>query len=132
MGEFPELHNTKLAVIYGGSGNRPGVGTYDWVGFDDYDKRERIFSNGQYNSLKSALRSDQRIMLVPGGADPWKQDVGPFFTQAELDDQVIALIPFVWFDTSGHTGIHANSMKNDYCVAGKKIKNPEVKEPTCP
>jgi hypothetical protein len=132
MADFPELGGTKLAVIYGGGGNRPGLGSYDWVGFDDYDKGSRIFTDGQYDGLKSALNSNQRIMLVPGGADPWKQDPSPFFAEAELNPQVVALIPFVWFDNDGHTGIHGNSMTKAYCETGKKIKDPSNPKPTCP
>ncbi len=123
--EFPELANVKLAVIYGDRGF-PGIGSYDWVGFDNYGQMEAIFCDGSYQSLKDALRSDQRILLVPGGASPWEQDPAPFYNKAVEDTQVIALIPFIWQDNAAPgvgAGIRSNGTKPRYIQAGTWIKS---------
>jgi hypothetical protein len=136
--DFPELAEVKLAVIYAPTrvkGTWPGVETYDWVGFDDYDNRERIFlgAGGEYGMLKHVLRPDQRILLVPGGVDPWRQDPAAFLAKAETDPQVIAIIPFIWQDLSdpgAGLGIRSNGLRQLYCEAGKTVKDPSTR-PAC-
>jgi hypothetical protein len=123
--EFPELSGVNLAVIYGDRG-MPGIGSYDWVGFDKYDEHEAIFCDGRYDDLKAELRADQRIILVPGGASPWKQDPAPFYNKAVSDTQVLAIVPFIWQDNAAPgvgAGIRSNSTKPRYIQAGTLIKN---------
>lgn len=123
--EFPELADVNLAVIYGDRG-MPGIGSYDWVGFDRYPDREAIFTDGDYQALKEALRPDQRILLVPGGVSPYDQDPAPFYNKAQEDQQVIAIIPFIWQDNAAPNvglGIRSNSTKPRYVQAGTWIKN---------
>lgn len=130
--EFPELAGVKLAVIYAAPrvrGDWPGIEAYDWVGFDDYDNRDRIFGNGEYFALKQHLTKEQRILLVPGGVDPWRQDPGPFVAQAQRDDQVVAIIPFIWQDNADRglgLGIRSNGMRGAYCAAGKAVIHSEA------
>lgn len=124
----------KLAVIYTGSPAHPGIETYDWVGFDDYNYGAGIFTNGQYDLLKAKLRPDQRILLVPGGSSPWEQDPEPFFAVAVKDPQVIGIIPFVWWDNADSgvgKGIRSNPARKAYCTVGTRIKtlNPNA---SCP
>ena len=124
MAEFPALRDTRLAVIYSGRQTWPGLATYDWVGFDDYNAREGIFVDGLYTDLKLRLRPDQGIILVPGGADPWRQDPQPFLDAARSDPQVVAIMPFIWFDYAAPDvgkGIRSNGMRGAYCQAGKSI-----------
>ncbi len=119
MAEFPELRSAKLAVIYSNSGNHFDVANYDWVGFDDYSLGASIVYMSKYDSLKKKLRQDQRTILVPGGA--YGQDPTPFFNLAENDQKVIALVPFLWTDTTDFPGIRSNQVKKAYCETGKKV-----------
>ena len=118
--------NVPIAVIYSASFTWPGIQHYDWVGFDNYDAN--IFGNGDYNRLKAVVRKDQRILLVPGGADKWRQDPAPFLAQAQKDGQVIAILAFIWRDNSdpargASLGIKSNGMKRAYCAAGRTAIN---------
>jgi hypothetical protein len=133
VADFPELAGVKLAVIYAPTrvnGTWPGVETYDWVGFDDYDNRERIFTIGEYDALKRVLRDDQRILLVPGGAVPWVQDPAAFLAKAESDLQVIAIVAFIWQDLTT-PGIRSTGVRRLYCEAGKTITNPAAPPTGC-
>ncbi len=116
--EFPELGGVKLAVIYG-QGPRWAVGTYDWVGFDHYATGSSIFTNGEYASLKGALRQDQRTLVVPGGTKG--QDPTPFLDFAESNAEVVAIIPFLWADTSEFKGIRSLAVRKSYCQTGHKV-----------
>lgn len=114
-----------LAVIYSAAFTWPGVESYDWVGFDNYDPGAGIFSNGDYQRLKSVLRADQRILLVPGGADPWRQDPTPFFNKAQADPQVIGIVAFLWrdYDYQGRLrqGIGSNGMAGAYRAGALRL-----------
>ncbi len=118
MVEFPELAGAKLAVIYG-TGTRFGLSTYDWVGFDHYSMKSAIFSDGEYASLEASLRVDQRTLIVPGGAQG--QDPAPFFNFAENNPKVVAIIPFLWADTTGFKGIRSLGVRQAYCDTGHKV-----------
>ena len=124
MAEFPELRTTKLAVIYTSRPKWPGIDSYDWVGFDDYGAGSQIFTNGLYSELKDRLRPDQRVLLVPGGADPWRQDPEPFIAKALEDPQVIGVVPFIWYDFADREvgrGIRSNGLAGAYCEAARKL-----------
>lgn len=126
MAEFPQLALTKIAVIYSAGGQRPGVASYDWIGFDDYDSGCAALS-GAYEDMKRRLRADQQILVVPGGADPWRQDPSCFVARAQQDPQVVAVVAFLWFDDSsditragsGPAGIRSNGMAQAYLEAGR-------------
>lgn len=128
LAEFPALAGVQLAVIYGVHGY-PGIDTFDWVGVDSYDEREAIFTNGRYADLKRRLRGDQRVILVPGGADPWRQMPSEFERVAHTDPQVIAVVPFLWIDTppewgvGNGRGIRSNPTREAYRMVGKRIKD---------
>lgn len=103
-----------LAVIYGDHGSYPGAGSADWIGFDDYPRA--TITGGP------ALRSDQKRILVPGGANPWRNDPTPFMARARSDAQVAAVIAFCWFDGAWQgpqQGIRSNGMADTYRRAFK-------------
>lgn len=126
--EYSVIRNVKLAVIYS-KGVWPGLHTYDWVGFDDYPAGDSIFNpGGRYESFKSALSQNHRILLVPAGVDgdEWNK-VGPtaFLNTLLSDTQAITMIPFVWFDNYAGTtypGIRSNALRSAYCQAGAQVK----------
>jgi hypothetical protein len=112
-----------IATIYTSAGPWIGIGAVDWAGFDDYSKGSAIFFNGQYARFKAALRPTQRIILVPGMADPWRADVTAFVNMAHSDQQVIWVMPFVWFDGAENTGkgIKSNGLAMASCNAGRSL-----------
>lgn len=127
MGDFPELAGTKLAVFYSDSGRRPGIATYDWIGIDNYDIGCSVMD--RYEALRPQLRSDQRLMLIPGGADVGRrprQDPACFESYAHGTPAVVAIVAFIWQTVTdeGNTypGIRENGMRALYEAAGRKIK----------
>lgn len=117
----------KTGVIYSADMNFIGITSYDYVGVDKYDAGDKVFTDGTYMGLKQKLRSDQEIILVPGGANPWMQDPEQFFNMAEYDMQVRFIIPFLWIDRvnpDGKTqlGIRSNGMRVKYWNLGNKIR----------
>lgn len=127
MKEYSELENCKLVVTYTGNETYPGIESYDVIGFDDYDQREKIFEEGnKYDRLRNRLRDDQLITLFPGGSDPWRTNPNPFYAKAQLDSKVWAIIPFIWLDSAGGSsskGIKSNGTAIWYSVCGQAIKN---------
>jgi hypothetical protein len=122
MAEFA-IDDVPVAVIYSGSGRRPGIGSYDWIGMDSYRKGSKILG-GPYRSLKNAMRADQRLLLVPGGASPWQQDPAKFFKFADGDPQVVGVVAFLWFDNAAPQdgvgqGIRSNKMTEAYRQWGR-------------
>lgn len=127
MAEYPELVGKPLAVFYADHQNYPGIRYFDWVGFDDYGHREKIFTDGKYSQFRSLVQGNQRIMLIPGGADPWKQDPTKFYEKAQSDSAVIAIIAFIYLDNAGgstNLGIRSNgTLPVWYRPMGLAIKN---------
>lgn len=126
MGRYPELAQAKLAVIYSASGRYPNIEDYDLVGVDAYDEKEGILK-GRLQELRWKLNKKQKMILVPGGADPWRQDPTPFLNYAKKDNKVGMILPFVWFDEESPNpqyglGIKNNGMAPLYRAAGKEIK----------
>jgi len=106
----------KLAVIYGPNGQTPGISAFDWIGRDDYGA-----GAGVLNHLPP-IRADQQWIIVPGGADPWRQDPAPFVSFADTRNQVAVLMPFLYSDYAGGQGIATNGMLPAYAAAGSIIK----------
>lgn len=122
--QFVELNTVSIAVIYGSQGhNTPGISAFDWVGFDDYDRGAGVLDS-EWAAFRSRVRVDQRLILVPGGASPWRTDPVSFLAYANSDPQVVAIVPFIWFDNAGGAGqgIRSNGMKHSYCITGTAIK----------
>lgn len=115
--------NPALAVIYGcTTGKRPGLSSYDWIGCDDYGAGCDVANGSRFAALKGQLRPDQRLLLVPGGADPWRQDPACFATKANADPQVVGILAFLWVDRDDAKGIGTNGMRQAYCRVGKAIR----------
>lgn len=111
-----------LAVIYA-AGDYPGIGTYDWVGVDNYNRGSAVLAT-DHEALVRQLRPDQRTLLVPGGADPWHQDPAPFVDRARFDQQVVAVVAFIWQDFADRgvgRGIRSNGMAQAYCRAAHQL-----------
>lgn len=127
MKEYAELANCKLVVTYTARETFPGIASYDVIGFDDYDQREKIFeAGGKYDRLRAKLREDQMLTLFPGGADPWRTNPSAFYVKAQSDPKVWAIIPFIWLDNAGGTtnlGIKSNGTSAWYAAYGKAIKS---------
>lgn len=102
---------------------RPGADGSDWLGCDDYDRGCGVVSR-YYDGW--ALKAGQRLVLLPGGADPWRQDPACFVSAAERDGRVVAVIAFIWQTVTdgGNTyrGIRENPLRTLYCQAGTTIK----------
>ena len=111
MAEFPELADAKVAAIYGAR-NRNGAEAFDWLGADNY---------GRGAFIPIASGPNQRLILVPGGADPWREDPQSFLEAANRTPRVIAIIPFLWRNPGNAgfgLGIADNGMLRVYCQAG--------------
>ena len=123
---YPELQGVKLAINYGDSRNFPGISYPDWVGLDSYDWRETIFNpDGIMTYMRTLLKPDQKVILFPGGCDDWKQNPIPFYDYANNDEQVVAIVSFIWLDNwanQGKKGIQGNNMRDLYVKLGTLLK----------
>jgi len=61
-------------------------------------------------------------MLIPGGADPWRQDPACFVAYAHANPQVVAIVGFLWNTVGSMIGIRDNGMNETYSAAGRKLK----------
>lgn len=122
----------KIATIYTAGHTYPGLDSYDWVGFDRYEVGAQIFTNGDYDKLTAAIQATGKpigIFLVPGCADPWKNDPTQFFNLAQQDKRVIGILVFAWpaGNEAGRAngwgaGCRANSLTSTYKSIGLRIK----------
>jgi hypothetical protein len=115
-----------LAVIYAcDTGRQPGFASYDWVGCDHYPSGCGVLTK-YIETIRGKLAKGQRLLLVPGGADPWRQDPACFESYADLHSEVVAIVPFVWQTVTDqgvtYTGIRENPTKALYVATGKRIK----------
>lgn len=119
--QFVELSNVKMAVIYGPGPELPGLSGFDWVGFDDYNAGDGAAA-GELTDFEARLLPGQRVILVPGGADPWRTDPAAFYNRAQLDSLVLIIMPFIWQDYTGGKGIADNGEAYVYRPYGLLIK----------
>lgn len=112
--QFVDLADVQVWCIYGQNGT-PGVDAFDAVGWDNYQSGAGAL--GWYAQLPAGKGK----ILVPGGAEPWKNDPGPFVQRALSDPTVVAVIAFLWVDYAGGKGINDNGMLAAYRAAGKQI-----------
>lgn len=116
--EFPELGSCLLVVIY--SDHQPvGLDSYDWIGRDRYGSAPQGMP----------LLPGQGLILIPGGADPWRDSPDGFVAYAEAHPEVVAVIAFVYPNYAGGFGIGENGMGPAYCKAGLALT---LKQGTCP
>ena len=121
--EFSDLDGVKLAVIFAADKEFIGKELYDYVGFDDYDKKSHVLVNEQYQKLKQELLPHQKTIIVPGGA--YGQDPTPFVNFAHANSEVGIVMPFLWYDDPWGgvkaLGIRSGALKNAYIAAGHKV-----------
>lgn len=124
MEEFPRMKDRKLAVIYACNGDWPGIRSYDLIGCDHYDRGCGVL-RGYYDELRGLMTQEQRLILVVGGASPWRQDPACFASYADSTPQVKLLLAFIWQTVTdeGNTyaGIRDNGMRKPYCDTGRVI-----------
>lgn len=120
---YPELVNVKLAVIYANRGTFPGIASYDWIGMDNYPLGSAILISPLWTRMVGLLRPDQRIILVPPGGDPWRQDPEAFRRYAHENPQVVLVLPFMWAQQLPSTaqGIGTNGMAPVYNALGLEL-----------
>lgn len=119
--EFEELKNVKMVVIYAAGKPYVGIEMYDWVGFDDYDKKTTVLEEGfgAYGQLRKQLRSDQRVILVPGAT--FGQEPGPFVNFAHAHPEVVAIVAFLWHSVSNADESFTGVVGGDGALRGKYI-----------
>ncbi|MGE0358651.1 MAG: hypothetical protein AB7P08_17245 [Burkholderiales bacterium] len=124
MRGFPALEGAPVGVFYAcASGARPGIGAFDLVGCNDYDARCDVFFR-HYPALEARMRPEQRLMVIAGGASPWRQDPACFEVYSHGNKRVAALLGFIWQDRAAPgvgAGIRSNGLRKLYCEAGRRI-----------
>ena len=123
MDEYPEYKSAVIAIFYNSGSQFPGLAQVDWVGVDDYNAGVSVLYN-QYPALKKVMGPNQRLMVIPGGSDPWKEDPTSFYNYALNDPSVVAIVAFAYFNMSdGTPGISTNGLASIYAGLGTKIVN---------
>jgi hypothetical protein len=109
-----------LGVIYGDTQSYAGISVYDLLGKDKYGD-----GSGVLNELPP-LTGTQLHILVPGGASGLSNhgpdDPAPFMAYAKANANVYAIVPFLWVNSGGITGIRNNGQAPAYTAIGKSIK----------
>ena len=99
-----------LCCIYGNEGY-PGIASFDVVGRDNYG-----------NGVQTVpISGTQQLMIVPGGADDWREEPYPFVTYAQDNPDVWAVICFYWDLTGQKPGVKTNGMAAAYIQAGQAL-----------
>ena len=112
----------KYVVIYSGqNANYIDIEEYDFVGIDDYYAREGVL-NTKVLDLRKRLNDRQKLILVPGGCSPYRQDPTPFYKRAMEDDKIGMVCAFTYFSPQVPTpefteGICKNGMLPLYRAA---------------
>lgn len=119
MAEFPELRATKLAVIYAGANDFPGLASYDLISFDDYNAGEGVLGD-PLEALLGLLQPHQRAFLTVGVADPWRAPLGPFLARLLADPRIIGVLGFIFIDNAAPgvgLGVRSNGTRPAVCAA---------------
>lgn len=128
LAEFPETATAKLAVIYSGADDFPGISSYDWAAVDDYRLRAGVLGDA-LGRLLAAMRADQRAFLVPGAADMrvgGRDEPGPFFARLQADPRIIGIVAFIFIDDADPgagvgRGVRSNGTASAWCAAAVTI-----------
>jgi hypothetical protein len=120
---FAVLAGVKLAVIYANKNTLPGMAAFDWVGLDDYPAREGVLASPIFTNLLAQMLPHQELILVPGGADPFRQDPEAFRRFAHSDPRVVGILAFMWARQYPGTlpGIGTNGMADKYRALGLEL-----------
>lgn len=109
----------RLAVIFAGANDFPGLASFDLIGMDDYGKGIGVLAD--FDHLRTLLQPHQRMMLVPGGADPWRHDPAPYMAYARAYADVEMVTGFLWSpdfaDRGVGQGVGSNGLAPAYCAA---------------
>lgn len=99
-----------LMVIYSNAGSNhtyPGLKYFTFVGVDDYPRGVDVLRS------YPQLSANQFIVLLPGGANPWRADPRPFADYACSHANVWGLMSFIYVDYT-EQGIGKNGLKDTY------------------
>lgn len=122
---YAELANVKLGVIYSTHMTYPGIEFFDIIGIDKYGMGSNVLISKEFKELNRRRKPGQQIVLVPGGANPWKQDPTAFERYAHSHPEVVGIIAFLWIDYfengQNNLGIANNGMAETYISLGKRL-----------
>ena len=74
-----------------------------------------------YGPQQLPLQPGQRLMLVAGGADPYRENPAGYEKFANEHPEVVAVWAFAWFDYSDGLGIGHNGMLPAYQAMGCRL-----------
>lgn len=119
---------------YGDRRTYPGIDVMDTVMFDQYYSGASILTDGTYASFKARTRPYQHIYLLPGAADPWREQPDSWISFAHADPQIKGIMVFAWFtnrapDADYGKGVEENGTEGAWCRAGSKLIGVQT---TCP
>ncbi len=112
--EYSEITQVPVWAIFAANAPLTGAHLFDAIGVDNY---------GCGCVPVPPILPGQRLILVPGGANPWRESPEAFIAVANADPRVIAIIPFLWQypqPTQG-LGIGQNGMSDVYRAAGIRL-----------
>jgi hypothetical protein len=89
----------------------PAADTFDALGVDWYGHGPQDFPR----------KPGQRLIIVAGGADPFREQPRSYEDFAAVNGDVVALVAFVDFDYELGLGIGHNGMAPDYRAAGCRL-----------
>jgi hypothetical protein len=110
--KFPAIADAPLAAFYGQQGTA-GISSFDWIGKDNYGNGPQILPLEPY----------QKLMLIAGGTNDWKESPDQFVAYAQAHSEVVAVIGFMWVWPSKpeNQAIKGNGMAPAYRAAGKTL-----------
>lgn len=111
--------SVKLVTVYSAKGPTPGIAGLDVVGRDDYAAGIGVTAE------LPPITPQQSYVLLPGGADPWRTDPGPFLDYADAHPEIAMIWPFLWGPYLTHNGTMRGIGKNgeaaSYTALGCRI-----------
>ncbi len=130
-GEFAELPNVKLAVIYTDQQRWPGFAAHDCVAIDPYDHGSDMFVAAPFLAMLARLAPHQNYFLVPAGGDPWQQDPEPYRRVAQADPRCVGILAFLYITRNDSNppsaGIGTNGMLPAYRAVGLEFTQSQRK-----
>lgn len=124
---FNEFHSKPMLYgIYSDKWTWPGVDLLHVVGMDKYGVGTQLFTSGDYERWTNRLHPDQLVMLLPGVADPWRQNVADWINFAHQNRRVYGIMMFAWFtnrvpDADYGKGVEENGLEPAVTASGLKL-----------